>query len=235
MTRETPSVAVLPGDPRVEVQLRRSGRARRYSLRVSQLDGRVTLTLPTQAPLREGLDFLNERAEWVRGHLEQRPEAQSAVLGGELLFEGVLLPVRGASGLRAPRIEGGALLVPDNDARASARIQAFLKQAARDRLVAACDRHAAALGRRYGRITLRDTRSRWGSCTAQGDLMFSWRLIMAPPVVLDYVAAHEVAHLIEMNHSAAFWAQVARVCPDYARHRGWLRENGRQLHQVRFE
>ncbi|NHX27690.1 M48 family metallopeptidase, partial [Escherichia coli] len=187
MTGETPSVAVLPGHPRIEVHLRRSGRARRYSLRVSQLDGRVTLTLPARASLREGLDFLNERAEWVRGHLEQRPEALCAGLGGVVPFEGMQLPVRGAATLRAPRIEDGALWVPDDATRAPARIQAFLKQAARDRLVEACDRYSAALGRRYGRITLRDTRSRWGSCTAQGDLMFSWRLIMAPAPVLDYV------------------------------------------------
>ncbi len=105
---------------------------------------------------------------------------------------------------------------------------------ARDRLVAACDGHAARLGRGYRSLTLRDTRSRWGSCSAAGGLMFSWRLILAPPEILDYVAAHEVAHLAEMNHSPAFWRVVAGLCPDYARHRAWLRKHGQTLHAYDF-
>jgi predicted metal-dependent hydrolase len=106
---------------------------------------------------------------------------------------------------------------------------------ARDRLAAACDRHAQRLGRRPAALVLRDTRSRWGSCSAQGVLMFSWRLAMAPPAVLDYVAAHEVAHLAEMNHSRAFWATVARLLPDHAAPRAWLRAEGGALHRWRFD
>ena len=89
--------------------------------------------------------------------------------------------------------------------------------------------HAARLGRRFGRVTLRDTRGRWGSCSAAGDLMFSWRLILAPDAVLDYVAAHEVAHLAEMNHSPRFWATLAGLTPEYAAPRDWLRRNGAGL------
>src|SRR5690606_34001303 len=105
----------------------------------------------------------------------------------------------------APRIEAGAILVPPDPERVGARLEAFLKVAARQHLQAATERHARALGRPFRRLTLRDTRSRWGSCTADGSLMFNWRLIMAPEGVLDYVAAHEVAHLAQMNHSPAFW------------------------------
>jgi predicted metal-dependent hydrolase len=90
------------------------------------------------------------------------------------------------------------------------------------------------LGLPFGRVTLRDTRSRWGSCTSAGDLMFSWRLIMAPSAVLDYVVAHEVAHLAEMNHSDRFWAQVERLFPDHAAPRAWLRRNGAGLHAWDF-
>ena len=122
---------------------------------------------------------------------------------------------------------------PDSD-RQPLRIATFLKQAARVHLSGACDTHARALGLSYGRISLRDTRSRWGSCSTQGNLMFSWRLIMAPPQVLDYVAAHEVAHLVEMNHSAAYWAVVARVFPDHKAPRRWLRDQGATLHRYRF-
>jgi predicted metal-dependent hydrolase len=115
-----------------------------------------------------------------------------------------------------------------------AAVAGVLKALARDRLTEASDRHAAALGRRYTRLTLRDTRSRWGSCSSAGALMYSWRLILAPPEVLDYVAAHEVAHLAQMNHSPAFWAEVARLCPSYPTHRTWLRRSGDTLHRYRF-
>jgi predicted metal-dependent hydrolase len=114
-------------------------------------------------------------------------------------------------------------------------LQRFLRELARDRLAAASDHYAAALGRPYARITLRDTRSRWGSCTSDGGLMYSWRLILAPPEVLRYVAAHEVAHLAEMNHSPAFWAQVERLYGDYQGPRSWLKSQGGRLHRFRFD
>ena len=91
------------------------------------------------------------------------------------------------------------------------------------------------LGRRAVSVSLRDTRSRWGSCSAQGRLSFSWRLAMAPPEVLDYVAGHEAAHLVEMSHGQRYWEVVERIMPDYRRHRAWLKREGRKLHGFRFE
>ncbi|TCP39965.1 M48 family metallopeptidase [Rhodovulum marinum] len=223
----------LPGDPPLEISLRRSARARRYSLRISQLDGRVTLTLPKRAPLAEGLAFLRDKEGWIRGHLAARPDTHTVALGGTVPFRGRALAIVAGSG-RAPRLAEQALAVPGPATGVAARVQGFLRTEARAALAEAADRHAAALGRGYGRLTLRDTRSRWGSCSSRGDLMFSWRLIMAPPQVLDYVAAHEVAHLAEMNHSPAFWAVVERLMPDYAAPRSWLRANGAALHRVRF-
>jgi predicted metal-dependent hydrolase len=223
----------LPGTPPVEITLRRSRASRRFSLRVSRLDGRVTLSLPKWARESEALAFAREREPWIRATLAKMPEAATVTMGTHLPFEGrqlLLLPGPG----RTPRIEGDSLLLPGAPDQAAVRAQAFLKVMARDRLQAACDRHAAALGRGYSRLSLRDTRSRWGSCSAAGVLMFSWRLVMAPPAVLDYVAAHEVAHLAQMNHSPAFWAEVARLMPGYAQHRDWLRSHGQGLHAIRF-
>jgi predicted metal-dependent hydrolase len=223
----------LPGNPGIDVVLRRSARARRLSLRLSQLDGRVTLTLPRGVPEAEGLAFLRQKESWLRGHLQERePEV--------LVCPGVLLPVEGvphevvcAQG-RGVRQKAGALHVPGDEDRAAARLKGWLRARARDRLAEASDRYAALLGRPYSALTLRDTRSRWGSCTADGRLMFSWRLILAPPEVLDYVAAHEVAHLAEMNHSHAFWAVVERIHGDWRAPRRWLRDEGGALHRFRF-
>ncbi|MBE0412034.1 M48 family metallopeptidase [Yoonia sp.] len=222
----------IEGNPPIEVTLRRSARAKRLSLRVSRLDGRVTLTLPQRLPEREGLAFLHSREDWLRGHLEEMAPAHLVRPGGTVPFEGRDLAVR-AAGVRRARLLPDEILVPQG-AVAGALVRVLLKAAARDRFAAASDHYATVLGLTYARLSLRDTRSRWGSCTSQGALMYSWRLVMAPPPVLQYVAAHEVAHLVEMNHSAAFWEIVAQLYPDHAACRRWLRENGDRLHRVQF-
>lgn len=229
----TESPLILPDLPGVAVLLRRSARARRFSLRVSRIDGAVTLTLPARARLAEAVAFAAAQTDWLRGTLAQLPAQNRPGFGDLLPFEGAALRIEAAS-LRAPRREGDRLLVPAGADRLGARLETFLRHCARIRLQAATETHAKALGRPFKRITLRDTRSRWGSCAPDGSLSYSWRLIMAPPEVLDYVAAHEVAHLAEMNHSPAFWAVVARLCPDYARHRAWLKTHGAALQAIRL-
>lgn len=231
--RSPVSTHVLPGDPPVEVLLRRNARSKRFSLRVSRSDGRVSLSLPVWAPEAEALAFLREREGWVREHLSDAPGIKQAGIGLELPICGIPRPVIAGSG-RSARFTDGALHVPEGP-REGPRLKALLGAMARDRLSTAVAVHAGAIGKRYGRITLRDPRSRWGSCSSKGDLMFSWRLIMAPPAVLDYVAAHEVAHLVEMNHSARFWALCRQLCPTTDQHRRWMRANGADLLAWRFD
>ncbi|WP_226553965.1 M48 family metallopeptidase [Celeribacter naphthalenivorans] len=225
---------ILEGNPPVGVTLRRSSRAKRLSLRVSRLDGRVTLSMPARLPEREALAFLHEKEDWIRKHLGTRAPEQVAVFGANVPFLGREVEIVPGQGRRA-LMKDGCLVVPGEADRVAARVKAFLKLEAQMRLREASDRYAALLKTDYGRITLRDPRSRWGSCTSAGNLMYSWRLVMAPAAVLDYVAAHEVAHRLEMNHSDRFWAHVARVCPDHAAHRRWLHTEGEKLHAWRFE
>lgn len=231
MTLE-PEVIHLPGDPPLAVRWRRSARARRLSLKVSRLDGAVTLTLPARTSRRMAMAFLQDRADWLRRAMDgiDGPEAVGA--GSAIPVEGRVLVLTPAA-VRTARIEGAQLIVPRS--RPETAALAFLKLLARDRLTQRVGVHAQALGRTPGKLTLRDTRSRWGSCTHAGDLMFSWRLILAPPRILDYVVAHEVAHLAQMNHSAAFWAEVARLFPAHAEARRWLKTQGAALHRYRFD
>jgi predicted metal-dependent hydrolase len=112
------------------------------------------------------------------------------------------------------------------------RIRDFLKREARRDLAEAVARHTATLGRPAESMTLKDTTSRWGSCTSDGRLSFSWRIVMAPPLVIDYLAAHEVAHLQEMNHGPRFWALCNRLCPQTPAARAWLKEHGTLLHAI---
>ena len=224
---------VLPGDPPIPLVLRRSARARRISLRVSQIDGRVTLSLPARLPEAEALAFARSREGWIREHLARRGADVAVGPGAVLPLEGRPVTVVAGPGRRVVAA-GDTLAVPGAPDAAGPRLQAWLKALARERLAAASDDYAGRLGRGYARLTLRDTRSRWGSCTSDGGLMYSWRLILAPPEVLRYVAAHEVAHLAQMNHSPAFWAEVARLYGDYAAPRVWLRRHGSDLHRYRF-
>ncbi len=225
---------LFPGPPPVTISLRRSARARRFSLRISQHSGEVTLSMPTRAREAEALAFARAQEGWIRAALARLPVAQTVGIGAQLPFEGRMLQIAAGAG-RSVRVEADQLLVPGDPARASVRVAAFLKLRARDRLAAASDHYAAQIGRRVERMTLRDTRSRWGSCAADGALMYSWRLIMAPPSVLNYVAAHEVAHMVEMNHSDRFWAVVARLFPGWQAERAWLKRHGGALQSLRFE
>ena len=225
---------LLPGNPPVALTLRRSARARRISLRVSALDGRVTLTMPNGVPDREALDFARQKEAWLSKHLASRAEDVQITHGAMVPFEGIESQIVPGSG-RMIRLTATSLEVPGTPENVAPRLGAWLKQQARNRLVVASDDYAAQIGRRYNKITLRDTRSRWGSCSSKGALMFSWRLILSPPDVLRYVAAHEVAHLAEMNHSPAFWAVVTRLYGPWEVQRRWLHDNGSALHAYRFD
>jgi predicted metal-dependent hydrolase len=225
---------LLAGSPPIEVILRRARGLRRMSLRVSGLDQRVTLSVPYSLPQKQALAFLSEKEGWLRSALAKAPSRAQVGIGSVLPYRGGLLQVRGDGGRL--RLQGDTLQVPpDPDGtRTGPRVAAFLREQARAALVQASEHYATKLGLTPRTITLRDTRSRWGSCTADGRLMYSWRLIMAPPEVLDYVAAHEVAHLAHMDHSPAYWACVGRLMPDYASRRAWLKANGAALHGYVF-
>jgi predicted metal-dependent hydrolase len=222
-----------PDLPPVEIVLKRSATARRFSLRVSRLDGRVTLSLPLRARESEAMAFAYAQEGWIRRTLADLPQQAGVGIDSVVPVEGRMLRLVPGTG-RAVRIEEDQLHIPGDPAQAAVRAGAFLKLQARERLVAASDRYAALIGRRITRVTLRDTRSRWGSCAQDGALMYSWRLIMAPPAVLDYVAAHEVAHMVEMNHSPDYWAVVDRLYPGWQVQRKWLHTQGQSLHQFRF-
>ena len=190
------------------------------------------MTVPRSVSLREANGFAREKADWIARAVGRVHAPVEISPGANVPLEGTLREIVPASG-RSAKVEGQTLLLPEG--RELPALVALLKHLARDRFAERVPYHAEALGRRYGRITLRDTRSRWGSCSSAGNLMFSWRLIMAPPEVLDYVAAHEVAHLAHMDHSSAFWRVVEQLCPDHKQHRKWLRAEGNALHRYQLK
>ncbi len=225
--------AIRLDDPDIVVRLHRSARARRFTLSLRPGSAEPRLTAPLGARDTEARMFLLRQSDWLRAAMARAPAATQVGHGARMPIDGALVEIVATGRPRSPaRLDGGALIAPE--LAPGPAVAAFLRAHARAHIAPAALSAAAALGRRAGAISFRDTRSRWGSCTARGDLAFSWRLAMAPASVRDYVAIHEAAHLVEMNHGAGFWKLVARLCPDYAAHRAWLRREGAALHRFRF-
>jgi predicted metal-dependent hydrolase len=223
-------LAAGAGD-RIEVTCRINRRARRVGLRIDNATGKAVLVLPSRRALDEGLRFAEAQIEWLRSRLAAVGEPRPFRAGSSFPLEGrTVRIVRGPVTQRNVLLYGSLLFVPPNGDLA-ARLRRWLRQRSLQRLEARVARHAAVCGVRVGRIGVRDPRTRWGSCTREGDLSFSWRLVLAPPAVLDYVAAHEVAHRRHLNHGPAFWALVERLRPDYETQRDWLRLEGPSLHR----
>lgn len=219
----------------VQVRLEVNTRARRVLLRVDPKQREGVAVAPRSRDLQAAAAFARERADWLDAQMSHLPLPRP-------LADGAVVPLRGmpcrlslGGPGRTARLSVGeetVLSAPGDPDTFAQRIVRYLRKAALSDLGDAVDRHCATLGVAARRVSVKDTRSRWGSCTADGRLAFSWRLVLAPPEVLDYVAAHECAHLLEMNHSERFWGHVARCRPDWKVQRDWLRQHGASLHAV---
>ncbi|HUZ64271.1 MAG TPA: SprT family zinc-dependent metalloprotease [Acetobacteraceae bacterium] len=224
----------LPGGP-AKVSWRRSPRARRVSLRIDPRDGSVVITLPPRAARRAGMALLVDHADWVSDRLAALPASIPFAPGAIIPINGVPHRIRHlprGSALGGAWIEAGEIRVSGEAAFLQRRVADFLRAEAKRRLsllVAAKSRLAGTAPRR---IVIKDTRSRWGSCAPDGTLSFSWRLLMAPPFVQDYVAAHEVAHLRHLNHGTRFWALVDQLSPHVEKAMAWLHAEGARLLRV---
>jgi len=231
---QTPLFSVTLEDGReVPVRLRRNARAKRLVLRMEGAG--AVVTLPNWAPQADGLTFAQDHAKWIEARLPLDDLALQD--GGTVPFRGVPHLIRHEPDARGLVWVGGAPEMPELHVAGGApylarRLTDFFKREARAALETRTKIHAAALGVELGRFTVRDTKSRWGSCAANGNLNFSWRLILAPDEVLDYVAAHEVAHRIEHNHSPQFWALVDQLVPDMAAQKRWLKRHGQELMRI---
>jgi hypothetical protein len=228
------------GEGTVQVAIRRDRRARNYTLRLKGAAAAPVLTMPYYGSLREAHSFLDRHAGWLLRQIEKAPSPRPISDGARIPFRGVPHLIRhmpAHRGTVTADSEGGVpvLRVAGAEEHLSRRVLDYLRREARRDLEPAVLRYAAALGVRAKAIRIRDTVSRWGSCSASGELSFSFRLIMAPSFVLDYLAAHEVAHLREMNHSRRFWRLVEGICCEHDRARSWLLAEGPALHAIGAE
>jgi predicted metal-dependent hydrolase len=233
-----PSAIEVPFDGALYlVRVRRHRQARRYTLRIQAAKREVILTMPPRGSLKEAKAFAEKHGGWIAARLGRLPEAAPFAHGTLVPLRGVphrIVHRRGARGTvwTNTDVDGHHLLCVAGDApHLSRRVGDYLKRQAKYELESASRHYAEKLGVKIRRISVRDQVSRWGSCSTMGALSFSWRLILAPPYVLDYLAAHEVAHLIEMNHSPRFWRLVKRLCPGMERAKAWIDRHGNDLHR----
>ena len=231
--RWPPSAEVVIDGAPVEVTIRVSARAKSYRLSLPN-HGRPLLTVPKFGRWPEARAFLERQTGWLAEHLEASAKPVAFVRGAIIPLRGVnhrIVPTGKVRGVVEVGVHEGemALLVPGEAQHRARRLTDWLKGEAAIDLEERCLHHAANLGVTVKSISMRSQSTRWGSCSSTGKLNFNWRLILAPPHVLDYVAAHEVAHLLEMNHSQDFWDTVERTLPTMERGREWLRIHGREL------
>jgi predicted metal-dependent hydrolase len=233
-----PSVVQVVFDKAIYlVRLRRHRQARRYTLRIDAPTREVVLTMPPRGSVREAKEFAQKHGGWIAARLKRLPEATPFAHGVEVPLRGEphrIVHRRGERGTVWIETDGSGqrlLCVAGEPPHVDRRISDFLKREAQRDLDAASRGYAAQIGVSIKRICVRDQSSRWGSCSNTGVLSFSWRLILAPPFVLDYLAAHEVSHLVELNHSPRFWRLVKRLYPQLERAKVWLDANGTDLHR----
>lgn len=224
----------------VAVDLRRHPRARNYTLRVAGPARAPVLTMPKRGTLNEARRFLDRHSKWLQRQIERLPPATAIADGKPIPFRGVMHLIRHEVGTRGTVIieadvEQPTLVVFGDARHIRRRVVDFMKREAKRDIEWAVIRHQLTIGIRARAIRIRDQTSRWGSCSAGGHLSFSWRLVMAPPFVLDYLAAHEVAHLSELNHSRRFWRLCEAMAPETSAARAWLLHNGPALHAIGAE
>ncbi len=233
---EPTSIEIVGNRQVYRVRIRRHRQARRYTLRILTATREVVLTMPPRGCLREAREFAQKHSGWIAARLHRLPHPQPFAHGTVLPLRGEPHRIvhrkdaRGTVWIESDR-DGRLLCVAGAQPHVERRIADFLRREAKRDLDHASRRFAEHLGLAFKQVSVRDPASRWGSCSTTGVLSYSWRLILAPPYVLDYLAAHEVAHLVEMNHSPRFWRLVHRLYPNVARAKSWLDSHGSDLHR----
>jgi predicted metal-dependent hydrolase len=226
------SCLALPSGREIEVNVRHSQRARRILLQVVQASGTVELVLPRRVSVSEGMSFVHSKARWIQARLDQVPPPVPFIDGAALPLLGRNLRIRHYPLLTpGARREGREIVVGGRPEDVPRAVMQMLRAVALAEIGDRVEEMAERLGRSYRHVSVRDPVTRWGSCSAKGSLSFSWRLVLGPLHALDYVVAHEVAHLAEMNHGRRFWRLVDQLSDHADRGREWLRLHGASLHR----
>jgi predicted metal-dependent hydrolase len=228
----------LPDGRDLDGEVRNRRGTKRLTLRVDAVARRLIVSGPMRVPQRDVQAFIRQNLDWIAARMDAWPAATPFQDGGAFLLRGVPTRLVCVPGRARPALIAGEddalprLEIAGTPTQLPTRTRQALKAFAHNDAMTYCDAFSAVLGKAPSAVRLRDTKSRWGSCNSKGEIMLSWRLIGAPPHVFEYVVAHEMAHLLELNHSPRFWAQVETLMPNWKPARHWLKTHGTQLHQI---
>lgn len=230
----------MVADRALPLRIVENDRAKRLTLRIDAGGRGLRVTVPPGLANGEVDRFLERHRGWLETRLAKVPDRPQVRPGIRIPLRGIPHLIVHEPGTRGTvslgEVDGKPALIVHGDRRhLPRRIADFLKREARQEIEALVAKHTAAIGRRAKAVRFKDTSSRWGSCTSDGALSFSWRIMMAPRPVIDYLVAHEVAHLREMNHGPGFWKLCKELCPDTERCKAWLKRNGGALQAIQFE
>lgn len=227
------SIPITLGSGSINAQIRATAAAKRLTLRVRPRERDLLISVPLRTKLTDILTFTQKYQGWIEAKLAKLPQVTMITDGAIIPLRGEPVTIRHMLGTRGNVWKvGNELHVAGDPIGLKRRVMTFLNAEAKRDLIEATFRYAQILDVSIENITVRDTKSRWGSCSSKGALNYSWRVIMAPPFVLDYLCAHEVSHRLEMNHSHRFWAHVERICPHMNEAEKWLKKNGAKLHLI---
>lgn len=214
-----------------DIRVIKSPRARKLILRVDNKDRIPVLTVPRYCSSKKAIEFVRRNQEWLDKCLEKLPKARRFAHGDQISFFGKTLTV-----IHTPEARSGVVAICDEIHISGQpeflhrRLIDFIKQKAKDKFFTLSQKKAEKIGCKINSISIKDTKSRWGSCSNRGNINYNWRIALAPDFVIAYLVAHEVAHLRHPDHSDAFWTCVRQLCPQYVKGRNWLKEHGKDLY-----
>lgn len=222
----------------IPIRCRANARAKRITMRIAPDRRSIKVTTPPNVRASTIQDFIKRHRAWLEAQFADAPSVPEITVGHKIPILGRLHEIVHESGRGTTQIaeyDSVPTLITYGDTRfVGRRVADFLKQTASHEIEPLVAHHSKAVSRRATSVRFKDTKTRWGSCSSSGALSFSWRIAMAPKSVVNYLVAHEVAHLVHMNHSPAFWKQTEALCPDYKRHEAWLKRNGSKLQAIVF-
>lgn len=209
----------------------KSPRAKRLTLRIDNKDRIPVLSLPNRCSAQKAIDFICVHEDWIKQTLENLPQSQFFVSGSTISLFGKEITIQHAPEKKwGARIEDNILYVSGDSEFTHRRVKDFIKKEARNKFLKLSQKTAAKIGCCVNDVTIKDTKSRWGSCSSLNNINYNWRLALAPQYVINYIVAHEVSHLLHQDHSSDFWECVASLCPQHEKGQNWLKEHGRELY-----
>ena len=221
------------GSPEITIYIHKSKRAKRLSIRISGANSNVFLIIPKRISVLEATQFALNKERWIRKQLKSKIDISKVTLGSAVPVEGFSYVIESGKNQRI-KFEKNKILIPFNYTDFAQHLKIYLLELSRQRFFSRTNFYCDLIGRKFVKINIKDPKTRWGSCTSSGTLMYSWRLILAPKSVLEYLVVHEVSHLVEMNHSIKFWQHVEKLMPDFRESQLWLKKNGQKLHSYHF-